>query len=119
MSVAYPSTLTSKFSLRTSFSSEPRHRLVEFGDGYIQRTPFGPYAGRRRVSIVHEHLSVSEANTLIAFYEARHDDTDAIEITANELLSYDGKYYLENYSVEMTDHELRTISASLIEVFGE
>lgn len=108
-----------KLSTRTSYTSEPRHRLVEFGDGYIQRSPWGPYAGRRRVNVVHEHLSQSEANTLIAFYETRHDDADSIEISANELLLDAGKYYLENYSVELTSDELRTVSASMIEVFGE
>jgi hypothetical protein len=108
-----------KLSTRTSYTSEPRHRLVEFGDGYIQRSPWGPYAGRRRLSIVHEHLSQSEANLLIAFYETRHDDADSIEIASNELLIDSGKYYLENYSVELTSDELRTITASMIEVFGE
>jgi hypothetical protein len=108
-----------KISLRTSYSSEPRHRLVEFGDGYIQRTPFGPYAGRRKLSLVHEHLSAAEATTLINFYELRHDDAASIEIVSNALLDLEGNYYLESYDVEMSDDNLRTISASLIEVYGE
>ena len=108
-----------KLSLQTSFSSEPRHRLVEFGDGYIQRSPLGPYAGRRKVSVVQEHLSQSEATALIAFYEERHDDGVAISIAVNELLDIAGTYYLESYEVQMTSNELRTITASMIEVFGE
>ena len=108
-----------KLSLRTSYSSEPRHRLVEFGDGYIQRSPWGPYAGRRKLSVVHENLTPTEAYNLIAFYESRHDDADAVEIASNELLIDSGKFYLENFSVELTSDELRTISASMIEVFGE
>jgi len=109
----------SKLSLQTSYSSEPRHRLVEFGDGYIQRSSWGPYAGRRKLSVVQEHLSQSEAATLIAFYEARHDDADAISISANELLDLAGTYYLESFEVNMTSNELRTVTASMIEVFGE
>lgn len=119
MSVAFPSALTSKFSLQTSYSSEPRHRLVEFGDGYIQRTPWGPYAGRRNLSVVVEHLSPSEATTLITFYEARHDDGEAIEIASNELLDLTGTYYLQSFEVNMTSNDLRTITASMTEVFGE
>ena len=30
-----------------------------------------------------------------------------------------GNYYLQSYDVEMTTPELRTINASMIEVFGE
>lgn len=108
-----------KLSLQTSYSSEPRHRLVEFGDGYIQRSSWGPYAGRRKLSVVQEHLSQSEATTLITFYEARHYDGEAISITSNELLDLAGTYYLESFEVSMTSNELRTITASMIEVFGE
>jgi hypothetical protein len=108
-----------KLSLQTSYSSEPRHRLVEFGDGYIQRSPFGPYAGRRKVNVVHEHLTQSEATLLIAFYEERHDDAESIDIADNELLDIAGKYYLESYDVELTSDKFRTITASMIEVFGE
>ena len=108
-----------KLSLQTSYSSEPRHRLVEFGDGYIQRSSWGPYAGRRKLSVVHEHLSQSEAATLIAFYEARHDDADAVSIAVNELLDLVGTYYLQSFEVNMTSNELRTVTASMIEVFGE
>jgi hypothetical protein len=109
----------SKLSTQTSYSSEPRHRLVEFGDGYIQRSSWGPYAGRRKLSVVIEHLSQSESATLIAFYEARHDDGEAISIPVNMLLDTDGTYYLESYDVQMTSNKLRTITASMIEVFGE
>ena len=108
-----------KLSIQTSYSSEPRHRTVEFGDGYIQRSPLGPYAGRRKVSVVHEHLNQSDAGDLIEFYEERHDDGEAIEIAVNELLDIAGTYYLESFEVVMTSNELRTITASMIEVFGE
>lgn len=108
-----------KLSPKTSYSSEPRHRLVEFGDGYIQRTPRGPYAGRRSMSVVHENLTQFEADSLIVFYENRFDDADCITFSDNALTHYSGDYYLQNYSVEMTTPELRTISANLIEVFGE
>lgn len=117
MSQALP--LQTRLSLRTSYTSEPRHRLVEFGDGYIQRSPWGPYAGRRNIDVVHEHLTQSEADQIILFYENRHDDADAIEISDNSLTLYAGKYYLQSYSVEMTNTDKRTVSARMIEVFGE
>lgn len=109
----------SRLSLQTSYTSEPRHRTVEFGDGYIQRSPWGPYAGRRSIDVVHEHLSQLEANALILFYEIRHDDADCISIDDNGLTLYSGNYYLQSYSVEMTSDTRRTIKASMIEVFGE
>jgi len=117
MSVTLP--YQSKLSVKSSFSSQPRHRTVEFGDGYIQRTPWGPYAGRRSISIVHEHLTQAEADYLIAVYENNFDTAEAIEITDNTLLINSGKFYLQSYDVEMTTPEYRTVSASMIEVFGE
>lgn len=124
MSVVLP--YQSKISVKSSYSSQPRHRTVEFGDGYIQRTPWGPYAGRRSISVVHEHLTQAEADALIYFYENNFDTAEAIEISDNYLLrgSPQGQYastkfYLQSYEVEMTTPEYRTISASLIEVFGE
>ena len=109
----------SKLSTSTSYSSEPRHRTVEFGDGYIQRSPWGPYAGRRSISVVHEHLNQNDSATLIDFYENRYDDGVAISIPVNMLLDTDGTYYLESYDVQMSDNQLRTVTASMIEVFGE
>lgn len=106
-------------SPKSSYSSTPRHRLVEFGDGYIQRTPWGPYAGRRTVSIIHEHLTQTQADTLITFYETRFDDAEAISMNDDALTHLAGNYYLQSYDVEMTTPELRTITASMIEVFGE
>jgi|TARA_R110002051_G_C8512765_1_gene466675 hypothetical protein len=111
--------LLTKLSIQTSYSSEPRHRLVEFGDGYIQRSSWGPYAGRRKISVVIEHLSQVDSGILIAFYEARDDDGDSISIPYNMLLDTNGTYYLESYEVQMTSNELRTVTASMIEVFGE
>jgi hypothetical protein len=111
--------LLTKLSLQTSFSSEPRHRLVEFGDGYIQRSSWGPYAGRRKLNVVIEHLSQSDSTALLRFYEDRNYDGEAISIPYNMLLDYNGTYYLESYEVSMTSNELRTVTASMIEVFGE
>jgi hypothetical protein len=109
--------LQTRMSLSTSYSSAPRHRLVEFGDGYIQRTPLGVNYQRRSLSVTHENLSASDAATLILFYENRYFYADAIEIDANELLTRDGKYYLESFDVQMADGDKRTINATMLEVF--
>lgn len=109
--------LQSQMSLSTIYSSSPRHRLVEFGDGYIQRTPLGLHAKRRTVTVRHENLSVTDANTLIDFYENRHFLADEIDISSNALLRTGGKFYLESYDVEMADNDKRSITASMTEVF--
>ena len=109
--------LQSRMSLSTSYSSAPRHRLVEFGDGYITRTPLGVNYQRRSLSVTHENLSQSDAITLIAFYESRYFYADAIEISVNALLDTAGKFYLESFDVQMTDGDKRTVNATMIEVF--
>lgn len=109
--------LQSRMSLSTSYSSTARHRLVEFGDGYIQRTPLGLNYQRRTISVTHENLSALDADTLIYFYEARQLNADAVEISANALLRTSGKFYLESFDVQMSDDNKRTITANMIEVF--
>lgn len=109
--------LQSRMSLSTSYSSTARHRLVEFGDGYIQRTPLGVNYHRRSLSVTHENLNALDADTLLQFYEARQFYADAVEISANALLATDGKFYVESFDVQMSDDSRRTITANMIEVF--
>lgn len=104
-------------SLRTSYSSTPRHRLVEFGDGYIQRTPLGLNNQRRSLTVVHEALTQTEASNLIAYYEGRHSTAGKIDIASSNLLEDAGQFYLESFDVEMNDDNSRTITATMIEVF--
>jgi len=109
--------LQDQLSISTSYASTPRHRLVEFGDGYIQRTPLGVNYQRRTITVNHDNLSATDAATLITFYENRHFDAGVIDISANELLRTAGKFYLESFDVQMADNERRTVTASMIEVF--
>lgn len=109
--------LQTKLSVTTSFQATPRHRLVEFGDGYIQRTPLGLNSHRRSITVTHDNLDSTDAETLIDFYEDRLQDADKIDISSNGLLRTSGKFYLESYDVQMADTSKRTISANMIEVF--
>ena len=106
-----------KLSVSTSYQATPRHRLVEFGDGYIQRTPLGINYQRRSISVTHDNLTSTEASALILFYEARLQDADKIDISANGLLRTDGQFYLESFDVQMADTSKRTVTASMIEAF--
>jgi hypothetical protein len=115
MAVTLP--LQTLMSITTNMSSTPRHRTVEFGDGYIQRTPLGIHAQRRRITVVHPHLGLSDGDTIVNFYTARHFDGDSIEIDSNTLFINSGKFYLESFDIEMSDDDRRTITAQMIEVF--
>lgn len=109
--------LQDRMSFSTSYSSEQRHRTVEFGDGYIQRTPLGLNNVRRQLDVTHENISDTEADTLIAFYELRQRDGDYIEIAANPLLRSAGKYYLQGFAVSSPSPNVATVTATFIEVF--
>jgi hypothetical protein len=104
-------------NLSTNFSATPRHRLLEFGDGYIQRTPLGLHHTRRRVTVTHSAMDLQEGDDVVDFYEARLSDGAAIDIAANYLFNRAGKFYLESFEVSMDDDARRSISASMIEVF--
>ena len=109
--------LQDQLSISTSYVSTPRHRLVEFGDGYIQRTPLGINYQRRTITVNHDNLSATDAAALILYYENRLLDAGAIDIAANELFRTAGKFYLESFDVQMADNDRRTVSASMVEVF--
>lgn len=106
-----------RMSLNTSYSADGRVRTVEFGDGYIQRYAKGIHHQRRTISVVHEHMSQTDAEFLILFYEGRMFDLDYIEINQSALLRTPGKFFVESFDVQMTSDETRTITASMIEVF--
>ena len=109
--------LQTQLSVSTNYSAQPFHRLVEFGDGYIQRTPLGINYQRRTITVNHDNLSATDAAALILYYENRLLDAGAIDIAANELFRTAGKFYLESFDVQMADNERRTVSASMVEVF--
>lgn len=106
-----------KMSVTSSYSVQPRHRTVEFGDGYIQRTPLGLQHARRMLTVVHQNLPQDMANELIEYYELRMYRADVVNIDANSMLREAGEFYLQTFDVEMTSPEIRTITASLMEVF--
>ena len=106
-----------KISMSSSYSVAPRHRTVEFGDGYIQRTPMGKNQKRRMLSISYQNLDPATADTIVQFFEGKMDTGDHIDIAANTMLRTAGEFYLQNFDVEMTSPEIRTISASLMEVY--
>jgi len=109
--------LQNKMSVSSAYSITPRHRTVEFGDGYIQRTPLGINQVRRQITITHEHLDETDGNTIVDFYDARTFDGHSFTIAGNPMLRTDGKYYLQNYNVSMSSPKRRSVSATLIEVF--
>jgi hypothetical protein len=109
--------LPNNLSINTSYSQSGRTRLVEFGDGYVQRTPLGINNKVRNIVVVHENLSSIDAVTVLSVYDTVQASGDAITITNNQLLSTDGKFHLIEVNVDMADNDRRTISATMREVF--
>ena len=112
-----PTGFDDRMSINISYSQEVRNRIVDFGDGYTQRTPLGINPRIRRLDVVWENLTQSERDTLLMTLDYVSQTGDAIFIAANELLWTNGKYYVETIDVQMADHNKVTISASLREVF--
>jgi hypothetical protein len=109
--------LPNNLSISTSYSQTGRTRLVEFGDGYIQRTPLGINNKIRNIVVVHENLSSIDAGTVLSLYDTVQQSGDPITILNNQLLTTDGKFHILEVNVDMTDNNRRTISATMREVF--
>lgn len=112
-----PAGFEDKISLSTSYTQEARNRLVEFGDGYIQRTPLGINNLVRRISISWENLTSSERDTLLNTIEFCQGTGDAVYIPTSELFQFGGQYYVEGIDVQLADNQRVTVTASLREVF--
>ena len=112
-----PTGFESRMSLSTSYSQESRIRQVEFGDGYIQRTPLGINSRRRSFDAVWENLTEAEYATLYYTLDFVHTNGHAIQLTAGNILFSDGKFVIETLDVQIADSDHFTVSASLTEVF--
>ena len=77
--------LQDQLSISTSYVATSRHRLVEFGDGYIQRTPLGINYQRRTLTVTHDNLSATDAAPLVLFYENSLLDEGVVDIAAHEV----------------------------------
>lgn len=112
-----PAGFEDRMSLKSSYSQEARLRQVDFGDGYIQRTPLGLNSRRRRMDVSWENLTGLEYATLYDFLDIRHENGDAIEIPLGNLLFLDGKFIIDTLDVQTADGSHFTISVRLTEVF--
>lgn len=114
--VNLPTGYEERMTLSTSYSQEARLRLVEFGDGYIQRTPLGINGRRRSFDAVWENLTESEYATLFNVLDAAHIAGDCISLSYDYILFRAGKFMIETIDVQVRDSEHFTVSASLTEV---
>jgi len=112
-----PTGFEDRMTLSTSYSQESRLRQVEFGDGYIQRTPLGINSRRRSFDAVWENLTEAEYATLYYTLDFVHTNGHAIQLTAGNILFSDGKFVIETLDVQIADSDHFTVSASLTEVF--
>lgn len=112
-----PVGLETRFSLSSSYSQETRVRKVEFGDGYIQRTPLGLNNKVRRVDVSFDNLTTDERNVVLDFFDVIQQGGHAVILPYNELLSWDGKFYPENINVSLADNNRVNVNVSFVEVF--
>jgi hypothetical protein len=107
-----------KLSISSSYTHAPRHRNVEFGDGYIQRTPLGIHHSRRSISLTYDNLDQATADAVVFAFENSLETGDPFYIASNPMLRTSGYFYLQNFDVSMSSPEIRTITASLMEVYN-
>jgi hypothetical protein len=107
-----------KLSISSSYTHVPRHRTVEFGDGYIQRTPLGIHHSRRSISLTYDNLDPATADAVVFAFENSLETGDPFYIASNTMLRTSGYFYLQNFDVSMSSPEIRTITASLTEVYN-
>jgi hypothetical protein len=114
--VNLPTGFEERMTLSTSYSQEARLRQVEFGDGYIQRTPLGINGRRRSMSANWDNLTESEYATLFNTLDSAQVAGDCISLSYDHILFRAGKFMIESLEVQSADGTNFSVSASLTEV---
>lgn len=112
-----PTGYEARMSLKSSFTQEARLRQLEFGDGYIQRTPLGLNNLKRRLNVSWENLTQSEYTTLMSTLNLVQQYGDAIALSSSYFLTSAGEFMIESLDVQLGDNDHFTVSAGLTEVF--
>lgn len=112
-----PTGFEDRMSLTSSYSQEARLRQVDFGDGYIQRTPLGLNSRRRSMDVAWNNITALEYATLYQTLDFVHRNGHAIALTAGNLLFTNGNFVIETLDVQVADTEHFTVTARLTEVF--
>ena len=91
----------------TKKSITPNTRTVRFADGYEHRIP--------KIYNLTFNVSLTEANTIMAFLDARYLDSASFDFTPPN--GTQGKYVCEKYNEDMVLSNRSTVRATFREVF--
>lgn len=98
-----------------ALSTQPRVRAAAFGDGYAQRVADGINNAPRAWSLGFTRPN-SEADTIIAFFEARNG-VEAFDWSPPYGAA--GRWVVKEWSVQLIGAVAKSVSATFEEVFGE
>ena len=97
-------------------SITPNTRTVRFADGYEHRIIFGvPEHQIPKIYNLTFNVSLTDANTIMAFLDARYLDSASFDFTPPN--GTQGKYVCEKYNEDMILSNRSTVSATFREVF--
>lgn len=106
------------FTFTPSFSaaeeSRPRIRTVQYNDGYSQRLQWGLNTDPKTWRLTFLNRTDAERESILAFLEARNG---AESFTWSPPRGTSGKYVCGEWSLDMTNYNNNTISATFVEVF--
>lgn len=96
-------------------SSQPRTRVVQFGDGYQQRVNFGLNQNPKEWSLTFM-VENDDANTIENFLDARADDAASFDwIPPKSTTSY--KWICREWSRRLVGDNFNEITATFSQVF--
>lgn len=96
-------------------SSQPRQKIVRFGDGYEQRLSFGINQNPKEWSLTFM-VDNTDSDTIESFLDARAQDAQAFDWTPpNENTSY--KWVCAGWTKKVMGEDFNEISATFRQVF--
>jgi len=107
-------TFTFTPSYSASESSQPRVQKVQFGDGYEQRLRVGLNVDPKSWQLTFANRTNTEREQILAFLEARVG-VESFDWTSPRGSA--GKYVCSEWSMDMTNFNNNTISATFVQVF--
>jgi phage-related protein len=97
-------------------SSQPRTRVVQFGDGYEQRLSYGLNQNPKEWSLTFKNRTEADSDTIETFLDARAADGESFDWTPpGSTTSY--KWVCPSWSKTIPAAGLATITATFRQVF--
>lgn len=117
MAIISPLPYQDLMSYSSSYSVEPIVRTLNFGDGYVQRSPLGARPTRVTATVTYSNIPQYIATDILHILEGAYITGEVFTIGYNDLFSATNTYDIVSWDVSASDPNTQTITVNLMQVW--